>query len=92
MLKLDTQGHEWQVISGATSSLHRLCLIQLEASLQALYHNERLLPELLARLIELDFRLVGIEPGLPHGETGELLQADLLMARANRGVDNGRTS
>jgi FkbM family methyltransferase len=80
-LKMDVQGYERHVLDGAERSLERVVGLQLELSLAPLYDGETLSAEMIALLDAKGFSLVGLEPGLRHPRTGQLLQADGLFFR-----------
>lgn len=81
MLKVDTQGFEKMVLEGASNSLHRVALVQLEMSMIPLYRNEALFLELIEYMKERGFRLCSLENGFSDMNTGQLLQVDGLFAR-----------
>jgi FkbM family methyltransferase len=81
LLKIDTQGYEDRVLTGATSILPRIAGIQLELSLLPLYAGQKLLPEMLERLRSLGFALWGAWPALADTDTGRLLQVDAILFR-----------
>lgn len=83
-LKLDTQGFERAVISGAAGCLNRIVAIQAEASLLPLYRGESTLAELIALAEQLDFEVAGIEPGFSETKTGRMLQVDCVFQRCTR--------
>ena len=80
-LKMDVQGYEQHVLDGATRSLERIVGLQMELSLAPLYDGETLFAEMIAQLDARGFSLVGLEPGLRHPRTQQLLQADGLFFR-----------
>jgi FkbM family methyltransferase len=86
-LKLDTQGFEMEVLRGATQSLTRIQILQLELSLRPLYEGEPGFLEVSHWLAERGLELVGLEPGFVEASTGRLLQSDVFFAR--RGVFGG---
>lgn len=88
--KVDVQGYELQVLAGATVTLARSVLVQLEMSLMPLYVTAPTYGDILEFMGRREFHLVGIEPGFAH-PSGLLLQADGLFAsetavRSLRGV------
>ena len=40
MLKIDTQGYEWEVLQGSKKSLRKINAIQLELSFEDLYQDQ----------------------------------------------------
>jgi FkbM family methyltransferase len=81
LLKIDTQGFEKHVIDGASKSLCKINLLQLESSIQKLYEGEMLVEDMISYVKKRNFSLVSIEPGFCDASTGELLQADLIFKR-----------
>lgn len=80
-LKMDVQGYERHVLDGAARALGRVVGLQLELSLAPLYDGETLSAEMIALLEAKGFSLIGLEPGLRHPRTQQLLQADGLFFR-----------
>ncbi len=80
-LKIDTQGYEEAVLKGAAQSLQKIKLVELELSLVPLYDGAKLLPELLAQMSELGFRLIGVDSEFTDLNTGHVLQANGLFVR-----------
>ena len=80
LMKIDTQGFEKNVLLGATESLKYIDTLQLEMSVQVLYHGEDLYYQISEYLYNLGFRLIKIVRGLTK-ENGELLQFDGVFRR-----------
>lgn len=80
-LKIDTQGFEKRVLSGAQSILPLIDTIQLEMSFFPLYDDEMLFPEMYGHLKSNGYELVSIIPGFSEQGSGRLLQADGLFRR-----------
>jgi FkbM family methyltransferase len=78
LLKIDTQGAELLVLTGATRTLPRVRMIWTEVSFVELYEGSALFADLLAFLRAQGFRLYSIHEGF-RGPDGELLQADALF-------------
>ena len=83
-LKMDVQGFERDVLSGAPKTLERLIGVQIELSFVPLYDGGMLYDEALTFLRDLGFVPAGIQAGFRDGE-GALLQADIVMLRPRRG-------
>jgi FkbM family methyltransferase len=80
-LKIDTQGYELKILSGASGVINRVALIQLETSFFEVYHGEALICDVIKYLDNIGYRVVSIEPGWENPATGELLQADFIFGR-----------
>ncbi len=80
-LKVDTQGYEKKVLSGAMESLSLIRGIQLELSANELYEGEEIYYSICRFVEERNFRLVRIIPGYAHKGTHEMLQFDALFFR-----------
>jgi FkbM family methyltransferase len=80
-LKLDVQGFEPQVLSGAAHTLSRTSAVQLEMSLLPLYEGEHLLSQMSAAMNARGFELWDIEPSFRDTATGRLLQVDGIFTR-----------
>lgn len=76
MMKIDTQGYERSVLEGAAESLKKIKLLQLEMSIEPLYKNETLFPEMLGFIYQYGFELFGLENGIRDEKSGKLLQVD----------------
>jgi len=80
-LKIDTQGFEKNVLSGAEKSLKSIKGLQLELSLVELYQGETLITEMLNIIKDLGFTIYSLEPGFYDKTTGQLLQVDGVFYR-----------
>lgn len=84
-LKMDVQGYEQRVLSGASASLERIDFVQLEISLIPIYRDEPCFPEMHALMENIGYRLISLEPTLIHPHSGEMLQIDgIYRKRAGR--------
>lgn len=82
-LKIDVQGFERQVVSGAISTINEHCAgIQLELSFETLYEGDMLIDEALRLMESLGFELAGVAPGFIDVRNGRVLQADGVFFRA----------
>lgn len=79
-LKLDTQGYEMRVLRGATRTLERCDVIQLELSLQQLYEGAPSVIEVLTWLSP-EYRIVWVVPGFVDVASGTMLQFDAILER-----------
>lgn len=81
LLKIDSQGFERQVISGAAGILDAVRLMELELSLVRLYDGGMLVTEMIDHVGRLGFTPIWFERGFLDQRTGELLQVDGIFAR-----------
>ena len=82
-LKIDTQGFESKVISGAENSLKEIDTVELEMSLVPLYEGGALFLDMCGLMIAKGFSLVSIENVFSDDKTGRLLQMDGIFHRAH---------
>ena len=82
-LKLDVQGFEKKVLQGAARSLERCCGIQLEISVQPLYHGEEKLEDMLAYVRELGYEPASLSNGFSNPSSQRLLQIDGIFFRSS---------
>ncbi len=80
-LKIDAQGYEHQILSGAQQSLKHIEGLQLELSLVPLYEGQRLFFDMIKTAADLGFVLMSLEPDFRDPVTGQLLQADGIFFR-----------
>lgn len=83
LLKIDTQGFEWQVLQGASETLKRVVGVQLELSLIPLYEGQKLMDELVDELSARGFDLWAISPVFADPKSGRLLQVDAAFFRSS---------
>jgi FkbM family methyltransferase len=81
LLKLDVQGYELRVLSGAAGMLEAVGLVETELSVVPLYEGQPLFADMLRALQEAGFTLAALEPILRDWRTGEHLQFDGLFVR-----------
>jgi FkbM family methyltransferase len=81
MMKVDTQGFEWEVLDGASETLGRVSAVQLELSLLPLYEGQRLWREYMDRMEALEFQLFFAYPAFTDERTGQTLQWDATFVR-----------
>ncbi len=80
LLKVDTRGHDLAVVAGAGRWLGRVSLIQLEASLKAVYDGAPQLVEVIPHLQERGFEVTGMFP--VAGTPGlRLIEVDCVLGR-----------
>lgn len=80
-LKIDTQGFERQVLTGAGALLDSVVAIRLELSLVPLYDGGWEWSDAIRWLEGRGMELVGVAPGFSDPRTGFLLQFDGVFAR-----------
>ncbi len=80
-LKIDTQGHESQVLDGASGIMDALRGIQIELSLVPLYEGQALFDELYERMRSAGFSPWAIWPGFCDFRNGRMLQVDGVFFR-----------
>lgn len=80
-LKIDTQGFEKEVLSGAKETLKYLTAIQLELSIIQLYQGQELYEYFFDFFEEIGFSLYQLIPGFLDPHTGQLLQFDAVFIR-----------
>jgi hypothetical protein len=80
-LKIDTQGYEDRVLTGAEALIEKIQGIQLELSLVQLYGGQPLFDEMYRRVRELGFELHAVFPEFFDQSSGRLLQFDGVFFR-----------
>ena len=80
LLKIDVQGFELGVLQGAGDALDRIDEVYVECSFVELYTGQALADEIVAFLLERDFRLAGVY-GVVRTADGSCVQADFLFRR-----------
>ncbi len=81
LLKLDTQGYDFEVLAGAAATLARVWLIQVELALAPVYQGEPDWRAAADRLAALGFQPILLIPGYFNRRTARLLSADGVFAR-----------
>jgi FkbM family methyltransferase len=80
-LKVDTEGNDLAVLSGASGILDKVVGIMIEAPIQSRYQNEPLLPEVLEYVTGLGFRLAFVERNGWGDSRTNALYLDLVFTR-----------
>lgn len=80
MLKLDTQGYEYNILKGAGEYLADFALVYCETSLIQLYEDEKIFEDVFELLTSHSRRLIDVSNGL-RLKSGKLLQVDILTDR-----------
>lgn len=76
ILKVDVQGFETAVLTGARTTLKDFAAVRTELSLVPLYEGQALMPEIVALLADHGFALWLMEPGFTEPNTRRTLQLD----------------
>lgn len=82
LLKIDTQGYEWQVLLGAKEMIPKVRGVLMEVSLIPLYEGQHLWKESITHLEAEGFVLWALEPVFIDHSNGRTLQMDALFFRA----------
>lgn len=80
-LKLDVQGYEMKVLSGATGTLPRTRVLEIELSLAALYEGQPSFCQMIDYLDGAGFDLVSLETAFKDPQSGRILQLDGIFVR-----------
>tara|TARA_A100001388_G_scaffold214712_1_gene165197 strand:- start:28 stop:753 length:726 start_codon:yes stop_codon:yes gene_type:complete len=83
LLKIDTQGYEYEVLQGAKKNLKKFKLIQLELSLVELYSKQKKIEKIINFLKKNNFETWCIYPGFRDKNNGQLLQYDIILHKNN---------
>jgi FkbM family methyltransferase len=81
LVKIDVQGFEGKVIAGGTSLLRSAQRIVVETSLNPIYRDQPLLPEVLFTLTQWGFRLTDFNDACRSWPNDQLWQVDLWFKR-----------
>lgn len=84
LIKIDTQGYEWQVLDGARETLKRAQVVLCELTLVPLYHGQRLWKDIVDRLDKQGFMLWALQKGFTNIKTGQSLQIDGIFVRKTK--------
>src|SRR5581483_9486217 len=86
LLKLDVQGYEARVLSGAANLLRRVDWLITEMAFVARYEGETLFPELLRTIESHGFRFVKPLGCNTPPDTGEISEMDVLFECCTKAV------
>lgn len=86
LLKVDVQGHEYEVLAGSSGILAAFDQVVVEASFTELYEGQRLAGDVTTLLERAGFTLAGAFD-VKRAKSGECLQADLLFRRREERPD-----
>jgi FkbM family methyltransferase len=78
-LKIDTQGNELSVLTGAEQALARAAGVLVELSFVELYAGQALFSEIVDWLLARNLPLLALTPAFHDHSTGRLLQVDALF-------------
>lgn len=81
-LKIDTQGHDWPVLLGATEVLKRAEVLSVELSLVAMYEGSTPMAETITRLGAMGWHLAGFYPVCTTSDPQLIGEADGLFLRS----------
>lgn len=84
LLKIDTQGYEREVLAGGSATIAAATAVQIELSLAALYDGQPGLDAMLGLMAGHGMVLWALWPGFADPQTGRILQADGIFARAEQ--------
>ena len=82
LLKIDTQGYEWEVLNGASTIMPKVQGVLIEMSLVPLYEGQKLWGDIISRLETEGFILWSLQPAFTDPKNGRTLQVDGLFFRA----------
>ena len=80
-LKLDVQGFEDRVLKGATETLNRVDMLELELSAREMYAGEMLMTDMLKWMEDLGFALASMDDAYVCPTTGRVFQYDGIFLR-----------
>ena len=82
ILKIDTQGYEFEVLKGSTNILKKVKLLQIELSLTELYEGQKSHEKIIHHLKKMKFKTWCLIPGFKNKKNGKLLQYDIIMYKS----------
>lgn len=83
LIKIDVQGYEENVLSGATEFLSKVDCVKIECNLMSLYEGDRTYEYFFDFFEKRGFKLIDIDPGFSDPITGQLFQFDALFVRVS---------
>ena len=81
LVKIDVQGYEEQVLTGALASIKKIDAVKIECSLVSLYDGDKTFEYYFEFFKKNGFELFDIQTGFSNPVTGQLLQFDALFIR-----------
>lgn len=88
LLKIDTQGHDLEVLAGADGLLHRVTILVMELSFKSIYEESPTFAESVDELRSLGFELSGVFPVM-EDDALTLYEADGVFVRPSLIADKG---
>lgn len=83
LLKLDTQGYDFEVLDGARPVLGSILALQSEVAVKPLYEGMTLLPEAITHHQGLGFEIAGMYPVSMEVDNLRVIEFDCLMVRGS---------
>ena len=84
LLKIDTQGFEYEILQGSKKTLKKLKLVQVELSLNQLYKNQKNKNLIIELLEKNNFECWNIIPGFKDKKNSRLLQYDAIYFKSKK--------
>jgi len=81
--KIDVQGYEEKVLNGSEDVIDRIDVLQVELSLVNLYDQSLLLTDMIKKINNYGFELVGFIPVFWDKQSQHMLQVDGIFIRSN---------
>jgi hypothetical protein len=82
-LKIDVQGFEESVLAGATKTLDKVRILQLEVSFIPLYENKTKYYELIKEIEDSGFFFYSFLPAFVNNATGQMYQMDAIFCKSS---------
>lgn len=82
-IKIDTQGFEREVLTGAELLLKNVSGVLCELSMQTLYDGQPLWQDMVQFFTDVGFELWGIQTGFTNPDSGRTLQFDGIFVRSS---------
>lgn len=80
-VKLDVQGYEWHVLSGARALLSKAAFVEVELLLTTYYTGQARVDQIISLLYESGLRLAGTDHGQVDEDTGMVSWLDAVFVR-----------
>jgi FkbM family methyltransferase len=79
LLKIDTQGHDLEVLQGAAAALERTTAIVVEVRNRSIYHGAPLLTQMIDELSAREFELASLHPLLMDADGLRVIEFDAVF-------------